>query len=120
MLLLPSLTSLLSLPGRSGWHFGLHRLLIGGARPSKVVVSHKRGIKIAKSHFLRHFGLEWFKKLQSGVPNPPKDAKIVQMGPQVTLRALVSGSFSIILDHFEEPRSRRVLNELAGHLRAST
>jgi len=39
---------------------------------------------------------------------------------QMTLGAFIVGSFSVILAHFEGPRSRRVLKELAGHLQAST
>ena len=111
-------------------HFGSHYAHlngildpIGGAGFSKVVVSYERGIKIATSHFLHNFDLEWLKNPQSGAQArqraPKWVPKRVQMHTnvtQVTLGAFILCSFSLMLADFQGPRSRRVLKELAGHL----
>ena len=108
-------------------HFGGHRLPDGGARSSKVEVSCKRGTKIAKSHFPRNLSLEWPDNPQSGAQARqrapkwvPKRLQIAPKCPQMGFEAFILGSFSLIWPHFQGSRSRRVLKELAGHLRAST
>ena len=115
-------------------HFGSHfahlnHILdpIGGAGSSKVVVSYKRGIKIATSQFLVNFELGRAKRSSKLRPSPPKGTKVnTKMSPNPSKccpggpRSLHFEFICVYFSHFEGPLPRRVLKELAGHLRPST
>ena len=86
------------------WRHGASvQLPIGGAGSSKVVVSCTRSIKLSKSHFLYNVDPEWAGRSSKMLPD-----------------YLQSFHFGLFFGHFEGARSRRMLKELAGHLRAST